>query len=254
MLVNLLSNAVKYNKDGGMVTISAEVLQGHLKLAITDTGFGIPDEQIGELFEPFTRLGRDKLGIEGTGIGLAVNKALVEAMLGQYGVESSLGTGSTFWISLPMEGPHTDGDESATAQSTVFDGDQPDESSYTVFYIEDDPASRHLLRLMLQSRSGCRVEEASSAEVALQRLKRLRVDVIVMDIHLPGMDGFAALAHLQAQDHTGDVPVIALSADAMPQQRRNGLEKGFFEYLTKPVVGTDLLSAIDRALAIRLFH
>ncbi len=229
ILVNLLSNAIKYNKEGGSVTVDCKVTQDSLvRLSVTDTGLGIPKEQMGNLFVPFERLHAKYSGIDGTGIGLALCKQLVDLMRGNIGVESTSGEGSTFWIELPI-----------AADSNLEDGtdslQNEEEGVCKVLYVEDNAANLKVVESVLELHADFRLLSATNGNYGIELAKRYLPDVILLDIHLPDIDGFQVLKSLKAGDDTCNIPVIALSADAMQFDIERGISAGFKDYLTKPV-------------------
>ncbi len=251
-LLNLISNAIKFNRNGGNVTIDWEERpDGAIRISIEDTGDGIPQERWGELFEPFSRLDATQRGIEGTGIGLAISKQLIERMGGHIGFDSEVGRGSTFWIELPQaptdDDFENDGDPIAESTEPAFRlaYDRPS----TLLYIEDDTSNLQLVDEVISHIPTLRLLSAPDAESGLEIARSEMPDVIVMDINLPGMNGFEALSRLKKDPQTQAIPVIALSAAAMAKDIQKGLAAGFFSYLTKPFVIDDLLGTVDRALS-----
>ncbi len=247
VLVNLLSNAAKYNREGGHITLECRTTDGErLRLAITDTGPGIPPEKQAGLFLPFERLGAESSEVDGTGIGLALCKQLMELMGGSIGVEAAPGQGATFWIELPL----------ARAAASARPPAQAAEASTVtqrchVLCMEDNAANLRLVETILQGWPNMSLLSATNGEYGLELARRYRPDIILMDIHLPGRDGYTVLEALQADAGTRDIPVIALSADAMPLDVERGLKAGFKAYLTKPVNIEDLLAALRAARAGR---
>jgi CheY-like chemotaxis protein len=251
VLLNLLSNAVKYNRDAGSVVLECSVIDDtRVRIAVQDTGMGLSTEQIGSLFQPFNRLGQEAGTIEGTGIGLVVTRHLVEMMGGQIGVSSTVGMGTLFWIDL----------RSATESSISLVATQPatltlpvvnvpvDDKRALVLYVEDNPASLRLVEEILGYRNDLRLISAQDAMQGIKLAQAYQPRIILMDNNLPGMDGLQALSMLRADARTSHIPVIAITANAMPQAIAEGLEKGFFRYVTKPLRIEDLTQAIDQAL------
>lgn len=249
-LMNLLSNAIKYNKEGGVVTVNATLTdQSCVRLAVTDTGHGIPPERIGELFKPFNRLGAEGSAIEGTGIGLTITRRVVELMGGEIGVDSKPGQGSTFWIDLPevdLEsylaeyGPDLTS-EVHTPQDTAH-------AWHTVLYIEDNPANLKLLAQILSRRPNIRLISAHLPTLGIDLARSQHPDLILLDINMPGMDGYAVLEHLREDPLTHHIPVVALTANAMPSDIERGRAAGFDDYQTKPIDVERFLSTLDRML------
>jgi PAS domain S-box-containing protein len=243
VLLNLLSNAVKYNREGGSVTIDCgETEEGMMRVSVTDTGAGIPDDKRDDLFRPFTRFNLDRQEIEGTGIGLTISKQLVELMDGRIGYESRPGQGSTFWLELPTDqsgAPPTEaGEPQARSAPETLAG------IAKVLYVEDDPANIRLMEQIMRRFAGITLISAHNASLALALVESARPDVIVLDINLPGMNGIEALDRLQREEATRDIPVIALSANALPGDIKRGLEVGFRHYLTKPINIPKFLDAL----------
>jgi PAS domain S-box-containing protein len=237
VLLNLLSNAVKYNFEGGRVTVRAVSSPGDkLRLSVADTGPGIPAEKQSELFQPFNRLGAETTEIEGTGIGLALSKKLVEMMGGAIGCESEIGVGSTFWVDLPLAGrpARTVREKEPVAVKKNMGGRLPAVTG-TILYIEDNPDNLGLMEAIFSDVEGATLLSAHNAELGLSLAVDRKPDAIVMDINLPGMNGFEALKHLMNNKATRAIPVIALSANATARDIEKGEKAGFYRYLTKPV-------------------
>lgn len=252
VIVNLLTNAVKYNTEGGSVTLSAEKLEDTIRLKIADTGPGISPDRFEELFQPFMRLGAETTEIEGTGIGLTISKKLIELMDGTIGVDSAIGEGSVFWLDLPMAAVQEIQTVADQAQAIDFSiGDRPinsdnlEGSPFTVMYVEDNPTNIRLMEQILDLVSDAELTSTHTAENALEMVGSVNPDLILMDINLPGMNGIQALNRLRASPDTSSVPVIAISADAIPESIQRGLEAGFHSYLTKPIRVDEILDIID---------
>jgi signal transduction histidine kinase/CheY-like chemotaxis protein len=248
-LLNLLSNAIKYNREGGTVLLDAAVTaDGMLRVSVADTGPGISEQDRERLFEPFNRLNVNATDVEGTGIGLSITKQLVVLMHGRVGCESEEGRGSTFWLDLPLSPAKAGGrDQPAPSRPETPHGHESTESR-TVLYVEDDPANRRLMESVMGVQSDLALACRETAEEALEFVSATPPDVILMDIGLPGMSGHEALAELRSNGRTRDIPVIAVSAYAMPDDIDRGLEWGFDAYVTKPIHVGDLLKAIEAAL------
>ena len=239
VLVNLLSNAIKYNRVGGSVSLRWPVDEaaGLVHLQVHDTGIGLSAAQQEHLFEPFNRLGIERSGIEGTGIGLVITRRLVQLMGGQMAVDSVLGEGSCFTASLPLV---------ATAgAATPPPGAAPAPPVYTVLYAEDNPVNVELVRQVLKMRPACRLIVAANGEQALQLAQRERPDLVLVDMHLGDMSGLELARRMALDPGLSGVPRIVLSADASPDQARAALAAGFSAYLTKPLNVAQLLRSID---------
>jgi len=248
VLLNLLSNAVKYNRPEGRIMIACQPLpQNRIRISVTDTGPGIDAAQMHNLFRPFERLGAEFTGITGTGIGLAIAKELVELMGGTIGVDSTHGEGSTFWIDLPL----AQAGDTVLAPPAAKTAVQSGLVQHTVLYIEDNPANLRVVEAFFRHFPSYRLLTASNGEFGLELARRYRPDAILLDIHLPGMDGYSVLDQLRADSVTRSIPVIALSADAMPLDIERGLKAGFLRYLTKPLRTDELVEALGIALVDR---
>ncbi|MDR5866889.1 ATP-binding protein [Halomonas koreensis] len=242
VLLNLLSNAIKYNRPGGEVHLAIERRGDAWRIGVRDTGPGIPEGRRGELFQPFQRLDAEHGPVEGTGIGLAITRELVEHMGGRLEVASRPGEGSHFWFTLPATAPAAPPAAAPTSAPAA-------EVRARVLYVEDNPANRRLMAEAFEEREGLSLQLATSAEQALELIRRRPPDLVLMDLHLPGMDGFEALARLRAVPSLRHLPVLALSANAMRDDVRRGREAGFDDYLVKPVAFDDLFAALARCLA-----
>ncbi|MED5613431.1 PAS domain S-box protein [Janthinobacterium sp. P210005] len=255
VLLNLLSNAIKYNRPAGKVELEvSQPEEQRVRIAIRDTGKGLDDAQMAELFQPFNRLGQEAGSEEGTGIGLVVTKRLVELMGGNMGVHSCLGVGSVFWIELDTMAAPPAG-QAETECPPVAAGDAVDAGDDAggqalLLYVEDNPASLRLVEDIVSFLPHLRLISATDARQGIALALERRPDVILMDINLPGMNGNQAQRILRNDTRTAHIPVIALTANAMKGDIRHGLAAGFFRYLTKPVEITLLNAAIEEALQL----
>ncbi|MBX3626730.1 MAG: response regulator [Rhizobacter sp.] len=249
VMLNLLSNAIKYNRDDGAVVVEcASFNSGTARIVVRDTGPGLRPEQVASLFQPFNRLGQEAGAVEGTGIGLVVTKRLVELMGGRIGVHSTPGVGSEFWIELQRSQ-----DTAAAAETDRMPLTPRDTLALPhmplLLYVEDNPANLRLVEEIVTFRGDLRMLSAPDAQLGIELARAHLPQVILMDIHLPGLNGADARALLAADPVTRHIPVIAVTADAMPRARALGLEAGFFRYLTKPIHVGKLNEAVDAALA-----
>jgi len=250
VLINLLFNAIKYNKPGGAVAVECTPgALGSIRISVRDTGVGLAPKQLAQLFQPFNRLGKEASAEEGTGIGLVVTKRLVELMGGAIGADSAVGVGSVFWIDLSLTpGPRIavpEADRAARARPKVPDGTP----LRTLLYVEDNPANLELVEQLIARRLDLRLLSAADGNLAIEYARACQPEVILMDINLPGISGIEAMKILRADPSTAHIPIVALSANAMPRDIQKGLEAGFFNYLTKPIKVDQFMDALDLALA-----
>lgn len=256
VLLNLLSNAVKYNREEGKVMLTCTASEGgKVRLAVQDTGMGLSDRQLGELFQPFNRLGQEAGGTEGTGIGLVVTRHLVEMMGGELGVSSAVGAGTVFWIDLKNASEHPPlGPQAALAPPIAPDSPaitwraEAEAEPVRVLCVEDNPASLRLIEQIIGQRRDLHLLTAANASDGIRLARQYQPRAILMDHNLPGMSGSEALAVLKQDSRTAHIPVIAVTANAMPEAIALGLENGFFRYLTKPINVRQLEDALDQAL------
>jgi CheY-like chemotaxis protein len=252
VLLNLLSNAIKYNRDQGAVVLDCSLpVEGRVRISVQDTGIGLRPEQLESLFQPFNRLGQESGEQEGTGIGLVVTKRLVELMGGTLGVSSTPGIGSVFWVELHASAIAA-ASPAVAATSAAFEAEAiaPGAARATVLYVEDNPASLKLVEQILQTRSDLRLLSATDGRLGVEMARVHLPQVILMDNNMPSLTGREAQAILRADPRTAHIPIIALTASAMPSAVADGLAAGFFRYLTKPFDVAELLEALDRALAL----
>ena len=246
VLVNLLSNAAKYNRERGTITVRCEQRGERLRLSVADDGMGIAPSKLAHLFQPFERLGAEHGKVEGTGIGLALSSQLARLMDAELGVDSSHGVGSTFWIDLPTAG--ADKPEAAAAAQRE---QEPTKTAFDVLYVEDNDSNVKVIAAFLAQHPHVRLTTAVDGPAGLALARASRPDIILLDIHLPGPDGYEVLEQLRADPQLRATPVVALSADAMPYDIQRGLAAGFDRYLAKPVVLAELLQTLHGLLPAR---
>lgn len=220
------------------------------RITISDTGAGIPRERLRELFQPFSRLGADRGKIEGTGIGLLITRKLTEAMGGMIGVESELGQGTSFWIDLPLARAASAAGSTASALASTPRLSAPltIRRQRTILYIDDNPANLKLASQILEKLRQIRLVTIYAPQMGIEFALTHQPDLIMLDINLPGMDGYQVLQVLQSHLQLRHVPVIAVSANAMPHDIERGITAGFAEYLTKPLDIGRFLASVDAHL------
>ena len=250
VLVNLLSNAIKYNLQRGTVVVGCSARSSTRTLiSITNTGAGLSAEKLAQLFQSFNRLGQETGAEEGTGIGLVVAKHLVELMGGAISVESSVGVGSVFRVELNTAAkPELVLDECNPAVTAPRSRDSG--LRRTVLYVEDNPASLELVEQLIDARPSIRLLSAGDGSLGVELARAHLPELILMDIDLPGISGIEALAMLRKDPATAHIPVIALSANAIPRDIERGMQAGFLRYLTKPIRVNEFMDALDAALAL----
>lgn len=253
VMINLLSNAIKYNRRGGMVIVECAQAEGaRVRVSVTDTGAGLDEDQVEQLFQPFNRLGQEEGAEEGTGIGLVVTRQLTELMGGEIGVFSEVGVGTTFWIELAASVEPVLEIAASDLPPAVADG--AGAPLKTLLYIEDNPANLSLVEQLVLRRSDLKLLTAIDGYAGIELARTYQPDVILMDINLPGISGFGCLKILHDDAATAHIPVLALSANAMARDVEKGVEAGFFQYLTKPINVTQFMCALDEALAFAAVH
>ncbi len=245
VLLNLLSNAVKYNRPGGSVALSATRTEGgRVRLAVTDEGPGIAPAMLSRVFAPFDRLDAERGGVEGTGLGLTLSRALVEAMGGAMGVDSAPGAGSTFWFELGA------GETTATsvAPAPVSPTGGRPATAGVILYIEDNPSNVRLIERALTRRPGVRLIPAMLGSLGIDLAREHHPDLVLLDLHLPDARGEEVMARLRADPATRDIPIVVLSAEAQPLHREELFALGARDYLTKPFDLAELYRVVDEVL------
>jgi CheY-like chemotaxis protein len=219
-----------------------------VRISVKDTGAGLPPDMLVQLFQPFNRLGQERNAEEGTGIGLVMSKRLVELMGGEIGVESTVGVGSVFWFELnSAAAPQLlveKGEPAANPEAQVEHG----APLRTLLYVEDNPANLMLIEQLIARRPDMRLLSARDGNMGIQLARAHQPEVILMDINLPGISGIEALRILRDDPATARIPIVALSANAMPRDIERGLQAGFFRYLTKPIRVNEFMQTLDGAL------
>ncbi|HEY8095490.1 MAG TPA: PAS domain S-box protein [Methylobacter sp.] len=249
VLLNLLSNAIKYNRPQGEVSVQVIAQRGFVRMSVSDTGYGIPAARQQEVFQPFSRLGAEDSDVEGTGIGLTISRRLMEMMGGSIDMASEEELGSRFWIELPEIALEQGSSGNDTGQQAMAAKVVPDrECLYTVLYIEDNPANIRLITQILGRNPYLRLITAHTAELGLELASARHPELILLDINLPGMDGYQVLSVLRSLDSMKKTPVIAISANATSRDIERGLAAGFDEYITKPIDIRHFLETVDRLL------
>ena len=248
VLLNLLSNAVKYSRSDGQVDMSAKVSNdGTIAILVSDNGIGVPEARRDELFKPFCRLGRENSGIEGTGIGLTITKRLVELMDGDISLDCTTGIGSTFRVVLPLS-------QAVFPVNEIYGNmcePNVDGLSGTVVYVEDNPANVELMEMVISRIDGVSLLTAPSGELGVSLIRQARPDLVILDLNLPGIDGYEVLGRLRRTEGGKEIPVFALTAAATRSDINRGRQAGFAKYLTKPFTVDVLVNAIREVLAKR---
>ena len=251
VLINLLSNAIKYNRARGTVEVTCGASSAkRIRISVHDTGEGLSPEKLAQLFQPFNRLGQEASSAEGTGIGLVVSKQLVELMGGEIGVESTVGVGSMFWFELNVADEPQLAAGAAEPLAPLQTHVRQGEVRRTLLYIEDNQANMQLVEQLIARRPDMRLLSAGDGMSGIEIARTQQPKVILMDINLPGINGIQALRILRKDPITAHIPVLAISANAMPHDIKKGLEAGFFRYLTKPIKLDEFMDALDTALEL----
>lgn len=253
VLINLLTNAIKYNRHHGTITVQCSVIKGResaadrIRINLSDTGNGLSPEKLKQLFQPFNRLGQEDGAEEGTGIGLVVTKQLVELMGGTIGVASTEGLGCDFWIELNREVAPQRVDIK-TLPTDLIPQVLGEDDIFSLLYVEDNPANLMVVQQIIDDQPNVRMLSASDGHQCIALARTQLPDVILMDINLPGISGIEALAIIKRDPLTAHIPVLAISANAMPSDIKKGLQAGFLRYLTKPIKISEFIEALDFAL------
>ncbi|MDQ3621355.1 MAG: PAS domain S-box protein [Verrucomicrobiota bacterium] len=254
VMLNLLSNAVKYNRESGRVTVSceesgvgsgpAEQLDGRglqVRIKIADTGYGIAPDDLPRLFDAFQRVAAEQSSVEGTGLGLALSKRLIDVMGGAIGAESTVGKGSVFWVELPMVESPPEGGELAAHSA-------PAAAQRTVLYIEDNLSNLRLIERVLEKLMGVKLIAAMQGSLGMELAREHSPELILLDLNLPDMPGHEVLRRLQGEAQTRNTPVVIISADATPRSIERLLAEGACAYLSKPLDVGEFLAVIGRTL------
>jgi signal transduction histidine kinase/CheY-like chemotaxis protein len=246
VLLNLVSNGIKYNVPGGSVTVQCEPAGSHSwRIIVEDTGRGIPPGKLDRLYRPFDRLDVEQTGVEGTGLGLTLSRALVHAMGGEIGVESETGRGTRFWIDLPRAAISEEAARLAWPREPAF----TTAAAATILYIEDHAANVALVEKILARRAGTRLHVATTGAEGIALARRTLPDLVLLDLNLPDMSGADVLADLRALPTTRALPVAIVSADALTERIDQMLAAGAQAYITKPFNVRSFLATIERTLA-----
>jgi signal transduction histidine kinase len=252
VLLNLLSNAVKYNTVGGDVVVSDETGPDRVRIRVTDTGPGIPEDKRARLFLPFERLGSSQGGVEGTGLGLALSKRLTEAMGGTIGLEAESSQGSTFWLELPTADAVPDFVVNPLDDVALRQASEPGQRVFTVLYIEDNLANLELIERILARRPGIRLLSAMQGRIGWSLSREHQPDLILLDARLPDVPGEEILRRLQADMRTRLIPVVVMSSEPTQGQVDRMMAAGAHACLPKPVDVKELIALVDDALKLRI--
>ena len=247
ILLNLLSNAIKYNKQNGKVTFFHERIDDKYRFHVIDTGIGVSKSDLDLIFKPFQRLNKLNNSIEGTGIGLTVAKQLVDLMNGTIYVESEKGIGSHFYVEFPAVNVCA---IEATKNILLIEDDSclSEEKHYTVLYVEDNPANLRLVDRILNQITSIKMLSATSGELCIDLAIAHKPDLILLDINLPGIDGYEVFKRLKMYEETNNIPIVAISAHAMPKDVSKGISIGFTDYIPKPINVTKFTKKISSIL------
>lgn len=230
VFINLVSNAIKYNKEYGEVKVYVDIIDnGKVKINFTDTGDGLSEQQQLNLFTPFERLGAENSSIEGSGIGLVISHKLISLMGGEIGINSEIGNGSTFWITLPLsktDSPVEEKSDVSDVNSKLVDSTV--KSSRNILYIEDNPANMRLVDSVIKKHTKYNFLSAVNGNDGIDIAVKQQPNLILLDIDLPDFNGFEVLGKLREHSELINIPVIAVSANVMQHDIDKALESGFF--------------------------
>jgi signal transduction histidine kinase len=242
VVVNLIANGVKYNRPSGSVRVLATNRSaGLVRIEITDTGRGLDRSAMSRLFVPFERLNAAADGVEGSGLGLALSKSMVEGMGGRIGVDSQLGVGSTFWVELRLaQAPEPAVSQPDTLPPVEYTG------TCRLLYIEDTLTNIRFVEAVLRRRPSVQLIPAMMGRLGLELAREHEPDLILLDLHLPDLSGEDVLTRLREETQTCKIPVVVLTADATDAGRTPALEKLADGFITKPIGVQALLELVDR--------
>lgn len=251
-LLNLISNAIKYNRQGGSVQIEVKAEGAdRVRLLVTDTGKGLTSEQLSYLFKPFNRINAENSGIEGTGIGLTITRRIVGLMGGTVDVKSDVDIGSTFWIELPVEYLSEEPlNQHRRHTNRKLDSSSASTAAQTVLYLEDNPANLMLVSKIIGRRKHVHLVTAHTPELGIEMALKHKPELILLDINMPGMDGYQVLKILKADNSLRTIPVVAITANAEPRDIKRGMGAGFTDYITKPIDVIRFYAILDKLLGV----